>query len=62
MLGPFAAALRWVLNAAEDFREDGLDKGMDLHGLKGEKNHPLGYMSGSMLVFRGALLPANTVA
>ena len=62
MLGPFAYAIYKVLLGAERRRGDAMKTGWELHGWDGEKEHALGWMSGSVLVFRGALLPSSTIA
>ena len=55
--GPFAAALKEVLRGnAEENRKDAFETGQVID------DNPLGCMQGSILVFRGALLPADTVA
>ena len=62
MLGPFARALYAVLEWAEREREDAFTKGKDLHDPWEDIHHPLGFMSGCKLVFRGALLPPNILS
>ena len=62
MLGPFAQALYWVLEGTERGRKDRFTKGELLHNPRKDIHHPLGYMSGCKLVFRGALLPPNILS
>ena len=56
ILGPFAKAISRVLGIAESGRKDKITMGRDM-----KQGGPLGTMSGSMLVFRGALLPITII-
>ena len=57
MLGPFAQAINFVLAGAEYHRNDKIQKGSGMNPWK----NPLGYMAGSMLVFRGALFSTKYI-
>ena len=57
MLGPFAQAIWAVLSGAERGRNDKIQPGVDMN----PENNPLGYMAGSLLVFRGALFSTKYI-
>lgn len=68
LLGPFAAAILFVLRGTtEYFREDSIKSGFMLHNpeslySKGKGNtHPLGYLCSTFLVFRGVSLNPETI-
>ena len=56
LLGPFAAAVFHVLNAAEFGRKDTI-----MPAYK-QPNSSLGCMAGAFLLFRGSLLPPHFIA
>ena len=61
MLGPFAKAISTVLRSAEQSRNDHIKRGHEMHRPREGLQDPLGYMSGSMVVFRGALFPTKYI-